>query len=263
MQNMIQSVENTGWHKLSSRDTQLMAMNIPRIDKNLIDYTQAEFVTLDKAVLQENRILTGLEPSLFTESYHLLRSQILRRFKENNWNTLAVTSPGEGEGKTLTAINLAISMAREIDHSVLLVDTNLSHPAMMKQLGLPEYSGLSEHLTEDIPIEDLLIQSSDYDDLVILPAGEALENSAEMLNSEKMEQLIKKMKSSDDKRIIIFDLPPVLLSTEALAFSPHVDSALLVIEDGVTKKQHIESSLERLSGTNIIGTVINKAAAKL
>jgi capsular exopolysaccharide synthesis family protein len=257
---MTQTVENTLSQNMTSQDALLMSMNIPRINKNKIDYTQAEYVTLDKAVLQENRILTGFESNAFSESYHLLRTQILRRLKENNWNTLAVTSPGKGEGKTLTAINLAISMAREIDKSVLLVDANLRNPTLLDHFGLTESWGLSDYLTDDIPIEDMLIQSSDYEDLVILPAGKPIENSAEMLNSSKMEQLIKTIKACHDNWIIIFDLPPVLLTTEALAFSSLVESSLLVIEDGATKKSHIESAIERLSSTNIIGTVMNKAA---
>ena len=101
-------------------------------------HVQTRSIDLDDAVLRENRIITGLEPSDFTEAYNILRTQILQRFKENHWNVLAVTSPGSGEGKTLTAINLAISIAREVDYSVLLVDANLRHPWMLEHFGLSQ-----------------------------------------------------------------------------------------------------------------------------
>ncbi len=225
-------------------------------------YAQSQSITLDDAVLRENRIVTGLEPSDFTEAYNILRTQILQRFKENHWNVLAVTSPGSDEGKTLTAINLAISIAREVDYSVLLVDANLRHPWMLEHLGLSQRKGLSDYLTDDVPLSELLIQSSRIEHLVLLPAGRPLTNSAEMLNSPKMAELVKDMKSRYHSRIIIFDLPPVLTTADALAFSPYVDAALLVIEEGKTQKQDVERAVELLSNTNIVGTVLNKAEPK-
>jgi protein-tyrosine kinase len=227
-----------------------------------ITYAQTRSIDLDDGVLRENRIITGLEPSTFTEAYNILRTQILQRFKENRWNVLAVTSPGSGEGKTLTAINLAISIAREVDYSVLLVDANLRHPWMLEHLGLSQRQGLSDYLTGEVPLSELLIQSDRIRHLVLLPAGQALANSAEMLNSPKMAELVKEMKSRYHSRVIIFDLPPVLTSADALAFTPYVDAALLVIEEGQTKKQDVERAVELLSNTNIVGTVLNKAEPK-
>jgi capsular exopolysaccharide synthesis family protein len=222
-------------------------------------YDQTREITLDEKVLRENRILTGLEPGPFTDAYNLLRTQVLQRFKENNWNVLAVTSPGSGAGKTLTAINLAISIAREVDYTVLLVDANLRHPWMLEHFGLERHKGLSDYLLHDTPIAELLVKPSRLEHLVLLPGGEPLSNSAEMLNSPKMAQLVADMKSRYQSRIIIFDLPPVLTSADALAFSPYVDAALLVVEEGVTEKQDLERAVELLSATNIVGTVLNKA----
>ena len=227
-----------------------------------VEYTRTRSISIEDAVLRENRIITGLEPGPFTDSYNLLRTQVLQRFEENNWNVLAVTSPGEGEGKTLTAINLAVSIAREVDYTVLLVDANLRHPWMLEHFGLAHRKGLSEYLTEDIPISDLLIQSERVEHLVILAGGKPLINSAEMLNSPRMKQMVEEMKSRYHSRIIIFDLPPVLSSADALAFSPYVDAVLLVVEEGVTQKQDIEHAVELLSTTNIVGTVLNKAETK-
>ena len=234
----------------------------PHLETGKVEYTQTRSISVEEAVLRENRIVTGLEHGPFTDACNLLRTQVLQRFKENNWNVLAVTSPGEGEGKTLTAVNLAISIAREVDYTVLLIDANLRHPWMLEHFGLAHRKGLSEYLTEDISISDLLIQADRVEHLVILPGGRPLSNSAEMLNSPKMIQLVEEMKSRYHSRIIIFDLPPVLSSADALAFSPYVDAALLVVEEGVTQKQDIEHAVELLSTTNIVGTVLNKAETK-
>jgi exopolysaccharide/PEP-CTERM locus tyrosine autokinase len=224
-----------------------------------ISYDQTQTITVDEAILQENRIVTGLEPSAFTDAYKMLRTQVLQRFKENNWNVLAVTSPGASEGKTLTALNLAISIALEVDYTVLLVDANLRHPWMLEHLGLEQRKGLSDYLTDDTPISELLIRPSRVEHLVVLPGGQPVADSAEMLNSPKMAKLVEDMKSRYHSRIIIFDLPPVLSSADALAFSPYVDAALLVVEEGVTRKQDVERTVDLLSSTNIIGTVLNKA----
>jgi protein-tyrosine kinase len=227
-----------------------------------IEYRQTETITVDDAVLRENRIVIGVEPGPFTESYNLLRTQVLQRFKENDWSVLAVTSPGGGEGKTLTAINLAISIAREVDYTVLLVDANLRHPWMLEHFGLPQRMGLSDYLTSNVPIEELLVKPGRVEHLVLLPGGQRLEHSAEMLSSPKMEQLVKDMKSRYQSRIIIFDLPPVLSSADALAFSPYVDAALLVVEEGVTRKEDLRNAVDLLATTNIVGTVLNKSEPK-
>jgi exopolysaccharide/PEP-CTERM locus tyrosine autokinase len=231
----------------------------PRTEAEPVVYDQTQTITVDEAILRENRIVTALEPGAFTDAYKMLRTQVLQRFKENNWNVLAVTSPGAGEGKTLTALNLAISIAREVDYTVLLVDANLRHPWMLEHLGLEERKGLSDYLSDDTPITELLIRPSRVEHLVVLPGGRPAVDSAEMLNSPKMAKLVEDMKSRYHSRIIIFDLPPVLSSADALAFSPYVDAALLVIEEGVTRKQDVERAVDLLSSTNIIGTVLNKA----
>jgi len=216
-------------------------------------------VSLDEAMLRNNRIIAGMAPGSFPDSYNLLRTRILQVFKENNWNSLGVTSPGTGAGSSLTALNLAISMAREVDYTVLLVDANLRQPTLLAQLGLEPRPGLSDYLSSDTSLADLLFRPGLVEHLVILPGGQPLANSAEMLNSPRMGLLAEEMKSRYDTRIVIYDLPPVLDSSDTLAFAPHLDAALVVVEDGVTQKQEIEQAVELLSVTNIIGTVLNKS----
>jgi protein-tyrosine kinase len=216
-------------------------------------------VALDEAVLRENRVIAAMPPGPFTESFNLLRTRILQTFREHHWSTLAITSPGASAGKSLTAINLAISIAREVDYTVLLVDANLQQPWLLDHLGLPHRRGLSDYLVDDAPIQDLLFKPGIVERLVVLPGGRPMANSSEMLSSPKMARLVEEMKTRYTGRIIIFDLPPVLTSSDTLAFAPMVDAALLVVEEGVTSKQDLQQAVELLGVTNIVGTVLNKA----
>lgn len=220
----------------------------------------ARVVTVDESVLERNRIITGNVPSDFLESYKMLRTQVLQRLKENNWNVLGVTSPGPGEGKSITAINLAISIAQEVDYTVMLVCATLRNTELLNQLGLPQLKGLSNYLVDDVPINELLVSPSIAEHLVILPAGDPIANSSEMLSSDKMANLIREMKSSYHSHVIIFDLPPVLETSDTLSFSPNLDAVLIVIEDGATQEHDLQTTIDLLSNnTNIIGTILNKA----
>jgi len=224
-----------------------------------VTYSQTRHIEISRPVLRENRVVTGFDPCNFTDAYKMLRTQVLQRLNENNWNVLAITSPGTGEGKTLTALNLAASLAMEVNYTVLLVDANLRHPSLHEHLCLPGEPGLSDYLIEDTPLPDLLVHPRGIDHLTILPGGRALLNSAEMLNSPKMSKLVDELKNRYAGRIVIFDLPPVLDASDALAFSPYVDATLLVVEDGKTTKQEVKNAVNMLSSTNVLGTVLNKA----
>ena len=224
-----------------------------------IAYLQTRTQNVPYDLLREQRVITAQETGASADAYRMLRTQVLQRLNENNWNALALTSPGPSEGKTLTAINLAISLAQEVTCTVLLVDADLRHPSVHSYFGLAPGKGLGDYLTGDIPLSDLLINPAGIERFVILPGGTPLSNSGEMLNSPKMKQLVEELKERYRSRIILFDLPPLLSSADALAFSPYVDAALLVIEEGKSPAEDIQRAVELLQNTNLIGTVLNKA----
>jgi capsular exopolysaccharide synthesis family protein len=223
-----------------------------------LKYTQTASFRVPHDELKRNKIVTGEEKSVSAAEYKMLRTRVSRRMKVNGWNTLAVTSPGQGEGKTLTSVNLAISMAMEIDQSVLLVDLDLRRPSVARYFNCNPPAGISDYFRLDVPIGDILFNPG-IDRLVILPGSERVENSSEILSSPKMIQLIEEIKSRYSRRRIIFDLPPVLITDDALAFSPYVDAMLLVIEDGKTKKSELSRAVDLLESSNILGVVVNKA----
>lgn len=228
----------------------------------VIAYTRTRTVEVAEDFLREKRIISGLEQNSFTDAYKILRTQVLQRLKENGWNSVAVTSPSFNEGKTLTAINLAISLAMEIDYTVLLVDADLRNPSIQDYFGLGAEHGLSEYLTDNKPLDELLIHPAGIPRFVVLPGGKSLLNSSEMLNSPKMMHLVGELKTRYPSRIVIFDLPPLLNAADALAFSPYVDAALLVIEEGKTQTEDAKRAVGLLQGTQIIGTVLNKSWTK-
>jgi len=260
MERIKQALEKARQERQARRGDDVILSSIPlHSDQAEPAQESAVPVSLDENVLRKNRVIAGMPQGPYTDAYNLLRTRILQIFRENKWNTLAITSPGASAGKTLTAINLAISIAREVDYTVLLVDANLQTPDMLEHFGLAPRKGLSDFLTEDIPVEDLLLKPGIDEHLVVLPGGQPLGNSSEMLSSPRMGRLVEEMKSRYTRRIIIFDLPPLLTSSDTLAFVPHVDAALLVVEEGSTRKDELVRATELLRMTSIVGTVLNKA----
>lgn len=225
-----------------------------------IVYSSTQTVNVSSSLLRENRIVNGMEASPMADAYKILCTQVMHKLKEKGWNAIAVTSPGNGEGKTLTAINLAISLAKEMDQTVLLVDADLRQPSVHTYFGLHPLSGLSDYLTTNTPLDQMLIHPG-INGLVILSGGKPLKNSSELLGSAKMAELVQELKSRYPSRIVVFDLPPVLTAADALAFSPYVDAALLVVEEGSTHRDDVVRATEMLASTRLLGTVLNKSSA--
>jgi len=225
-----------------------------------IKYTSTRKVHISPELLRKNHIITDNINDPTASSYNLLRTRLLQQMRSNNWNTLAITSSVPGEGKTITAINLAISLAREVNNTVLLVDLDLRRPTIHKYIGIePEY-GIDDYLQKDARLEDILVNPG-IERLVILPGHEGIAHSSEMLSSPKMKELVEELKSRYQSRLILFDLPPLLAIDDALAFSPLMDSMLMVIEDEKTTEDELKRAFEMLDNVNVIGTVLNKSIA--
>ena len=224
-----------------------------------IAYKETKTVQTPNNFLRNKHIISADDNRAYIEAYKILSTQVLQRMQENKWNVLGVTSPTSNNGKSLTAINLGISLAKEMDYTVLLVDADLRHPKIHSYFNLHPEKGLSDYLKEGVSIPELLINPEKIPHFVILPGGKSLSNSSEMLGSPKMSKLVEELKNRYPSRIVIFDLPPLLSVADAIAFAPYVDATLLVVEDGVTKEEEVKSSLELLKSTNVIGTVLNKA----
>jgi protein-tyrosine kinase len=227
-------------------------------DGIVVEYSQTRIQQPDRQVLKENRIISGFQPGPWLEAYRMLRTRCVQTMDSMNWKTLAITSTSDKTGNSLTAANLAISVAMELDRTALLVDANFLNPAVDKLFGIECERGLSDYLLHDTEISSMLINPG-IDRLVVLPAGKPMFNSTEMLRSPKMIRLVSELKSRYPSRIIIFDMPPILSQDDALGFSPYVDCVLIVVEEGRTKTDELRHAATLLKDINVLGTVFNKS----
>jgi Mrp family chromosome partitioning ATPase len=164
-------------------------------------------------------------------------------------------------GKSLSALNLALAIAADFDSTVLLVDANLSGHGLQRVFGLEGASGLGDHLLRGVPIPELLVNPG-IERFVFLPAGSsAVAQSAELLATRVMRELVEQMKARYDDRIVIVDLPPALSTADALAFLPLADTTLVVIEEHTTRMADLESLAELLAPFDLVGTVMSQPLA--
>ncbi|MEY3289447.1 MAG: hypothetical protein RLZZ419_1689, partial [Pseudomonadota bacterium] len=221
-------------------------------------YTKTKTVILDSEVLRNNRVIMAQYNDPRADIFRVLRTNVLRQLRENNWNSFAITSATLGAGKTFISVNLAIAIAMEGNQSVLLVDADLRQPTVDKYLSLQGKWGLIDYLKGNVSLEDTLINPG-IERLVILPGTNSNNNTSELISSRKMVNLIKEIKSRYESRIIIFDIPPLFAADDALLFMPHVDAALLVVEDGKNTSDELQHSMHILEQTNLLGLVVNKS----
>lgn len=223
-----------------------------------IEYTHTQVVPVSPQLLHEKRVITQETDPIVVDAYKLLRTRVMSRMQTNDWKALGVTSASENEGKTLTSTNLAISIAMKLNYTVVLIDADMRRPSVHQLFGIEPELGLSDHLESGAPLENILINPG-IDRLVLLPGRKSTVGSSELLASPRMVQLVQELKTRYPSRIVVFDLPPALLGDDVAAFSPHMDAALLVVEDGQTQSEMLSKSVELLEGVNLLGTVLNKS----
>ena len=213
--------------------------------------------------LKRNKVISLFHDHQLTDQINLLRAQLVSKLKQVGGNSLLITSANQGEGKTFTAINLSISIAKELNKTVLLIDADLKNPSIHHYdfasdfLGVDISKGLADFLLGESELKELFINPG-IEKLTILPAGRPLPNSSELLGSPKMEKLIKEIKSRYKERIIIFDCSSVLVGPDPLVFSHLMDGILLVVEAERTTPDQIKRTMNLLSGKPVFGVVMNK-----
>jgi len=217
-------------------------------------------VHLDRDALVRKRVIAGPCGTVLTDAYKVLRTQIEQKaLREGDVQILMVTSALDGEGKTLTALNLAISFSQQIDRNVLLVEADLRQPSLKEILGLdPALPGLADHLLDRRPIEEILVCPG-IEGLTVLPAGRAVPNSPELLGSQRMKDLLGELRRRFVGWVLIFDTPPLLEAADGLVFSEMADGIVLVVEAGRTPVDKVNRARQLLQGRNLLGLILNKA----
>lgn len=213
---------------------------------------------VDLAHLERQRIIAHDDADARSKHFHILRTQILQTMDARGWQTLAVTSPTPGCRAPETAINLAISIARQPDRSVVLVDFDLSETAVANCLGLECNAGVANVLRRSAPLSDALtpLVVNNYR-LMLLPNDAPISNSAEWLASRAMTSLLQELKAAFRSSILIFNVAPILPSDDAISILPQLDCALFVTAAGLTRRSEVKACEEYLKTTEILRILVH------
>lgn len=229
------------------------------LNKETFTYSLSREVVVNRKKLKENKVIATIQGTKGSDQYKVLRTQVQQRTKDKGWNTIMVTSPNSGAGKTLTAVNLAISMAQEFHQTVMLVDCDLRKQTIHKLMGYDSNRGIADHLLENVSLSELIV-SPGINKLTIISGGKTLEGSTELLGSGKMGELVAEMKTRYRNRYIIFDVPSILQGADTIAFLPYIDSVLLVVESERTTIADSKAALQMIPQEKFLGYVLNRHA---
>lgn len=222
-----------------------------------VDYTETAVVPLDESHLAEKRVVAHLKTHPAAWSFDVLRTQVLQKMDENGWKTIAITSPSVESGKTLVSTNLAISIAQLSNRTVLLVDFDFRRPSVAKTLGIQQRTSLNEVLSGEASVAQALINPG-IDRFVVLPTNRPVNGASEVLSSSTVGELIGEVRDRYRDRIVIFDLPPILVADDVMTLLPRIDCVLLVVANGASTEGEIEETMIRLAKANLLGVVMNK-----
>jgi protein-tyrosine kinase len=231
---------------------------------------QSRLVDLNFDALASAGIVTPLAPrTQIADQFRVIKRPLIENAMGKgasilaNGNLIMVTSAVAGEGKSFTAINLAMSMATELDTTVMLVDADVARPSVMRVLGLPEGPGLLDLvLNESTDLSSVLLRTN-VDKLTILPSGTPHERATELLASDAMVRLLDDMSQRYADRIIIFDSPPLLLTTEARVLAAHMGQIVVVVRAGSTVHSEVKQALSTIEACPVKLMLLNQVTSLL
>lgn len=215
----------------------------------------------DRAV--ENRImLPGTKfaaDAALAAAYRMIRTRLQNLIATKSWTTLAVTSPEAGDGKSVTALNLALSFARDQSRNVFLIDLDMRNPSLCRYLGLQPEATLVSYFTGERSAAEVFFTVG-IPNFVLAGNSESTEMASELLSGNRLEQLVDYIRSFAPNPLIIIDLPPVLVTDEALMIAPRVDATALVVADGQTRRDSVQRARQMLAEFSFAGVILNKSS---
>jgi len=254
---------------LSSTATAEVAEAVPAFKRgapSIARPSQSRAVTIDLERLKMRGFVTPDAPrSQIADEFRVIKRPIVSNAhgvggpKVKNGNLIMVTSALPREGKTFTAVNLALSIAMEVDTTVLLVDGDVAHPDLPNILATPKGPGLLEVLTrDDIGLGDALVRTN-VENLTVLPAGSPQRRATELLASEQMGILLRELATRYSDRIIVFDSPPLLATTEARVLATHMGQIVMVVAADSTRQNQVMLALSTIESCEVVLMMLNKA----
>ncbi|MDN5752721.1 MAG: XrtA-associated tyrosine autokinase [Nitrosospira sp.] len=223
-------------------------------------------ITLNHAKMRQYGIVTPEDGrTQIAEQFRVIKRPLLTNAFNNgvetirNGNLIMVTSALAGEGKSFCAVNLAMSIAMEMDRRVLLVDADVARPSVPRILGFGTENGLLDILlNEKLDLADVLIKT-DIEKLTLLTAGRRHSHSTELLASQSMGALLQELAQRYADRVVIFDSPPLLLTSEARVLASQMGQIVLVVEAETTSQQTVKETLQQIESCDVVNLIYNKA----
>lgn len=226
----------------------------------------APVIEVPHAVVTEPRTARAtLHPALvaaiaphseIAEQFRAIRSKLTYREEQGSLRTIGITSPASGEGKSVTAANLALTMAQELQRSVVLIDGDLRNPAVHSLFATERGPGITEVLTGEATLDEALVHLPEFR-LTLLTAGGAADYPTELLGSTSMRRLLDALGSRFDR--IVLDLPSALPLADVGTLAPHLDGVLMVVRAGVTQRPTLDQALAIFEEQKVLGVVLNEA----
>jgi Mrp family chromosome partitioning ATPase len=233
---------------------------LPQVELTTFEYSQTRVIEVPAGTFTAMRVVTGHGQDHVTRAYKLLRTRVLQKLVKENWQTVAVVSPAAGDGKTLTAINLGISIASTRSHTALLVDLDWQQPSVHTYFRHTPEEDICDYLRGERALAEVLVNPG-VPRFCFLPCAQPVADSSEHLAG--LAAFVRELKGRYRNRIVLFDMPPLLATDDALSFLPFVDCVLLVVQEGKTKADDVARSLDLIGSERLLGSVINKSSQTL
>ncbi len=230
-----------------------------------IDLSKAPTIVTDGSWLRQNRILVESDPRQQAEgAYRMLRTRVMRQMRTNGWRRLGITAARPGEGKTVTAINLALAIAAERAQPVVLVDLDLRRPRVSRYIGIGDNQAvsLSDYLEGRTTSLDELIVTLAEQGLHCILSTRSVERSSDLLASPQGQAFLSDLANRLPDAFLIFDLPPLLSTDDPLVVAPMLDATLLVVAEGVSPREDVAGAAKLLGEFNMLGAVLNKSVER-
>jgi non-specific protein-tyrosine kinase len=242
---------------LDSRHQPAAARKLPVCKWESPKYCDSVQAKLDPDLLRSNRLVCIDQKVPELDFYKVLRTKIQQVARPKGWNTVMVTSPRQGDGKTTTTVNLALTFSNTYNQTVLLVDCDLRRQNIYSMLGIKSKAGLVDHLVDNTPLQDFIIWPG-IQNLTLISGGRKVQNSAELLSSNRMKTLVNDMKKRYTDRYILIDAPPVLHGADTLALAPLMDCIVMVVSEGETSMREVKKAVDMLPREKLLGFVMNR-----
>ncbi len=237
------------------------ARALPAFGPGMGEPLEAPPLPLSFSACQEHRVLleeTARRNAKAVAAFRILRTRILQRARSHQWSTIGVTSAGINDGKSLTTLNLSLSLARERNSQVILVDLDMRNPSMCRYLGVEPRQHLSNFFEGRVNAREMFF-SIGIDNLTLAAGTTRTEHASELLATAKLDELLQYIKQHTHNPIVLVDLPPLLNTDDALGVLPKLDAVLLVASEGFTDRGALAKAAHLLNGVPLAGLVLNRS----